>query len=145
MFFTLIDNSTGQSASTVTYYQGSGRSAEWIVEAPSLADESGGLSVTTVADYGSTVFDTPGIDQESGSVDLSASQAILMQQNGVVTSYPSAPSASGDAFALAYGSSQPSPPVGDRPLITRSETPRQNVRLATPEELSLLRGRFVSP
>ncbi len=145
VFFTLIDNSTGQIASTVTDYQGSGRSAEWIVEAPSLADESGGLSVTTLADYGSTVFDNLGIDQESGGVDLSASEAILMQQNGVVTSYPSAPSASGDAFALAYGSSQPSPPVGDTPLITRSETPRQNLRLATPEELSLLRGRFVSP
>jgi hypothetical protein len=143
--FTLTDNSTGQTATTTTDYQGSGLSAEWIVEAPSLVDKSGNFSVTTLANYGSTVFDKLSIDQQSGSVGLSASEEVVMVQNGVITSYPSAPSASGDAFALDYGSSQPSPPTEDSPIEGAAEGPLQYLRLATPAESALLRGKFISP
>jgi len=144
--FTLVDNSTDQTATVDNGYQGSGLSAEWIVEAPSTEDGSGDVSVTTLADYGSTVFDHLALDQSRGSVDLTTNDEILMLQNDAITSYPSAPSSDGDAFSIAYGSMQPSPPDDDAPAVVASGPEQEGqFRFSTPDEFSLLPGRFVSP
>jgi hypothetical protein len=144
--FTLADNTTDQTTNTVTDYQGTGLTAEWILEAPSEVDQSGHFSVLTLADYGSTVFDGLTINGEAGSVDLSSSDQVLMEQNDAVISYPSAPSASGDAFAVAYGSTQPSAPTGATAIVAGPEVRSEKAfPVAAPAERLVLDGNFDSP
>ncbi len=146
LLFTLTDETTGQTQTENTTYQGSGLTAEWIVEAPSFLNQSGGLSVGTLADYGSTVFDALHINGASGSVGLTPAEEVLMNQNGTITSYPSQPSASGDAFTVAYGATQPLPPTGETPIISGSGLLRQSLfTAATPAERTLLPGTSIEP
>ena len=146
VFFTLVDTTTGQTTTTLTNYQGSGLTAEWILEAPSQVDQSGHFSVLTLADFGSTVFDRLTINEDANSVDLTSDEIVLMEQNGVVVSTPSAPSPSGDAFAVAYGSTQPSPPTGETAIVSGLEARSQKgIPVAAPDERSILDGTFDSP
>ena len=144
--FTLVDNTSDHTSTTLTDYQGLGLTAEWILEAPSEVDQPGDLSVLTLADYGSTVFDGLTINGQAGSVDLTSDEELLMEQNGGIISYPSAPSQSGDAFAVAYGSTQPSPPTGEAAIVAGPEAlARKKIPVAPPAESSLLDGHVVSP
>jgi len=145
--FTLVDNTTDQTTNTLTDYQGTGLTAEWILEAPSEVDQSGHFTVLTLADYGSTVFDGLTINGEVGSVDLTSNDVVLMEQNNAVISYPSAPSSSGDAFAVAYGSTQPFPPTGATTIVAGPEARggQRKMPVAAPDERSILDGNFDSP
>ena len=146
VLFTLTDTTTGQAETKLVNYQGEGLTAEWIVEAPSFLDQSGGLSVGALADYGSTVFDGLHINGAPGSVGLTPDEEVVMDQNGTVTSYPSLPSASGDAFTIAYGSTQPAPPTGETSIISGSGMLGPSLfRAATPAELALLPGKSIEP
>jgi hypothetical protein len=142
--FTLIDHTTDQTTTTPSDYQGLGLTAEWILEAPSAADQSGNFTVLTLAHYGSTVFNDLSTDQSS--VDLNPDEEVVMEQNGTVTSFPSAPNANGDAFAIAYGSTQPSPPTGETSIISGPEAQSpERTSEAIPDELSILDHKFDSP
>jgi hypothetical protein len=56
------------------------------------------------------------------------------------------PTADGDAFALAYGPTQPNPPTVEASIIEGTEARIQkNIPTATPDELSILDGKFDSP
>ena len=55
VIFTL-DDGNDESSETLTTYQGTGLTAEWVLEAPSILSTSG-TTVSTLANYGSTVFD----------------------------------------------------------------------------------------
>ena len=96
---------------TTQTYSGTGASAEWILEAPSVNGRT-----ATLASYGSTVFDKgavnstpPGLKAGWGGEMVTAS--FFRTQ---VVSMPSAPdtgSPPGDGFAIAYGSQAPGAPT----------------------------------
>jgi hypothetical protein len=69
VFFTLGD-SNDESAAIVTGYQGTGLTAEWVLEAPTILNGTG-TAVATLANYGSTVFDDLSTNEQLNSVDLS--------------------------------------------------------------------------
>ena len=107
---TLTDNATKQSYSPpLQSYSGPGTSAEWIVEAPTVG------SITTLANYGSTIFDNG--STSTGSPGLAAGTGGEMVQGRgprqQVVSIPSGPDTgtpAGDGFAAAYGSAAPAAP-----------------------------------
>jgi hypothetical protein len=144
--FTLTDESGSQTAITPVDYQSSGLTAEWIMEAPSTLDQSDEFVALPLADYGSMVFDHLGLNQLNTSVRLTSDEEVLLVQNGDVASSPSAPSADGDAFAVAFGPTQPSPPANEGPIVEGPETRSQkHIPVVTPDELSILGGKFLSP
>jgi hypothetical protein len=145
VIFTL-DDGNDESSETLTTYQGTGLTAEWVLEAPSILSTSG-TTVSTLANYGSTVFDDLSTNDQLNSVDLNDDEDVLMvnQATGAVISYPSTPSANGNAFALAYGSTQPPPPSGETPISSVAESPRPPyLDGAAPNESALLHER-ISP
>jgi hypothetical protein len=97
----LTNDTTGQSFSTEQSYSGAGDSAEWIVEAPTQLSTQ---SVLTLGDYTPNVtFSSLGFTGTQSAVT-----DVVMVQNGVAVSTPSALTANG--FTVAYGSVVPSPP-----------------------------------
>lgn len=108
---TIADTSSSHGwtfTKTVTY-TGAGASAEWILEAPSLCNGSR-CTVATLANYGSTDFDLGTVNNDANP-DLTASESgEIVNSRGQVLSIPSAPDSDTDGFAMAYGSTAPSPP-----------------------------------
>jgi len=101
---TLTDTTTGQTGTkTLTSYNNPGLSAEWIMEAPGIGGRQ-----STLANFGSDVFD-PGT-ANGGNPRLADTDAGELIQKSTVVSIPSTPDRDTDGFAIAYGSSQPSPP-----------------------------------
>jgi hypothetical protein len=97
---TLTDNTTGDSFSTEPTYSGPDSSAEWIVEAPTDGNTD---TVYPLADYTPTTFS----GLESTGSETTQTE-IVMVQNGVQVSTPSALTSSG--FKVAYGDVAPAAP-----------------------------------
>jgi hypothetical protein len=69
----------------------------------------------------------------------------MVNQAEAVISYPSPPSASGDAFTVAFGPTQPPAPIGETPNSAVAEAPLAHYpHGAAPDELTLLHER-ISP
>jgi hypothetical protein len=102
--FVLTDLTSGKRFTYTRAYKGPGASAEWIQERPMV-----GGSLSTLADYGSTTFSS--LTENGVNPHLTAADSISMVGNRLI-SVPSAPSALGDAFSVAYGDSAPPPPAG---------------------------------
>lgn len=100
----LTDNTTGASFQTTQSYTGTGTSAEWIMEAPNLGSQGSDLA------HFST-FNVTSIDVNGGDPNLTQQDAGVMIQSGRQVATPSAPSFTGNAFAMAYGSSAPPAPL----------------------------------
>jgi hypothetical protein len=100
---TISDTSTGSSFTTVQAYLGSGSSAEWIEEAPSV-----GGRVAPLAHYSSPQKFDPGT-VNGANPHLTASNGGDMIQTRVV-SIPSTPDSDTDGFNVSYGSTAPAPP-----------------------------------
>ena len=103
----LSDTTSGRSFSTTRTYRGVGASAEWIQERPQI-----GRTLAALAAYGTTTF--TGLTANGVNPHLVVADAISMVDNtGThVISAPSAPSAVGDAFTVAYGAVPPPAPAG---------------------------------
>ena len=103
---TLTNGSAGHgwTYTTTISYSGPGLSAEWIMEAPSSI-----TGVLPLANYGSTVFDPGTVN--GGNPGLVAADGGDLVQNGRIVSIPSGPDHDTDGFAIAYGSTAPSPPA----------------------------------
>ena len=89
---TLIDTTSGETFSTTQSYSGTGSSAEWIQEAPTV-----GTKVASLAHYSPTTF--------HGTVNgenprLVPSNGGTMVQNGVRVSTPSAPDSRSGSFSV---------------------------------------------
>jgi hypothetical protein len=122
---TVADSSTGRSASRATNFTSSGASAEAIMERPCIA-----LPCTTASDLADLASTTPAVfDQLSvatstpsgspayqaffSSPSGSSLQEIeMLDSSSNVIATPSDANAANDAFAVADGSSAPSPPSG---------------------------------
>jgi hypothetical protein len=91
---TLVNNSTGASFSTTKTYRGSGSSAEWIEEA---TDVNG--TIGTPPKF--STFSFTNLTSNGANPGLVSSEEILLEQNGVVYSTPSAPSG-GNSFSVSY-------------------------------------------
>lgn len=113
----LTDNGkTGHPAqapfSITQSYTGSGTSAEWVVEAPTVGGRQ-----STIANYGQAIFDD-GTVNGSPVVLQNGTSGELVQKSRFgtqVTSIASAPdtgSPAADGFAAAYGSTAPAAPNG---------------------------------
>jgi len=103
----LTDTTSSTSFSFTRSYRGPGSSAEWIQERPQL-----GRTLSSLASYGSVTFS--GITANGTDPRLTAAAAISMvSSTGTqVISAPSAPSALGDAFSVAFGALAPAAPPG---------------------------------
>jgi Peptidase A4 family len=106
----LTDTTQGWTFSNSVTYTGPRSSAEWIVEAPSLCSGSR-CTIATLADYGSTIFEPDSVNVGSDNAGLVSSEGgEIVNSSGQVVSVPSNPNTEGDGFAIAYGSTAPSPP-----------------------------------
>jgi hypothetical protein len=94
------DDSTGQQYSIDVPYSGPGSSAEWIVEAPTLAATG---AIETLANFAPVTFTQLGVDPVVGALTR-----VVMYQNGVPVSSPSDLSPTG--FTVAYGGVAPAAP-----------------------------------
>jgi hypothetical protein len=115
---TLTDTTQQWTFTTSTTYTGTGASAEWIMEAPSIP----GGHVGTLANYGAAP--THGLTFDHGSITVNGhttspnlvdSDGGELIQKRQVVSIPSGPdvelpSAPSDGFAMSYGSSAPNAP-----------------------------------
>ncbi len=105
---TLTDVTKGKSFSINVNYNGPGKSAEWIQEAPSNS-----TGILNLAHYGQTYFKKALIGINFGAAhnpQLSyPGMAIAMVQHGKQVSTPSKPSG-GNSFNVRYGATQPPPP-----------------------------------
>ena len=110
------DVTTGHQFSTVEQYSGPQTSAEWIIERPEVCDPDCGLA--TLADY-SPITIAPG-SVNGANPDLTSADAGTMWNSAqtVQLSTPSNPNANTDGFAMAYGSTQPSPPASPSPTVS---------------------------
>ena len=99
---TLTDDTTGSSFNTMQTYTGPGSSAEWIVEAPT--DSSTGNQYPLAAYTPTTMTGISVVGSDT------VEPAIVMVQNSVVVSVPSAPGQGGSSFNVAYGAVAPDPP-----------------------------------
>ncbi|MGH7609784.1 MAG: G1 family glutamic endopeptidase [Candidatus Dormibacteria bacterium] len=97
----LDDPNQGESYTTVQSYSGTLSSAEWIVEAPTNAQNN----IYPLAQYTTTEF--TGI---SASGPDTSDTALVMEQNSAFVSFPSAPGEGGSSFYVSYGGSAPNPP-----------------------------------
>ena len=97
----LTDDTNGQSFVTEQTYLGLANSAEWIVEAPTLASTS---TTTQLGDYIPDVTFT-GLNFNGPETSITEME---MVQGGVAVSVPSALTTNG--FTVAYGDVPPSPP-----------------------------------
>lgn len=97
----LRDDTTGQGYATDQSYNGSGTTAEWIVEAPT-SEQTG--SVLTLGQYTPNVtFSSLGITGSESTIT-----SVELVQQDIITSVPSGLSPNG--FSVAYGSNPPPPP-----------------------------------
>jgi hypothetical protein len=106
----LTDTTSGKKFTYTRNYKGPAASAEWIQERPLV-----GGSLATLANYGSTTFTS--LTANGVNPHLNSAEAISMVGNvgSRLISVPSAPSALGDAFTVAYGDSTPPAPGGVTP------------------------------
>ncbi|MHB8593264.1 MAG: G1 family glutamic endopeptidase, partial [Acidimicrobiales bacterium] len=105
---TLADSSAGWRYSLSVPYSGTGQSAEWIMEAPSVNGQP-----ATLASYSTMAFDPGTVDGINPG--LIATDAGEMTTPGPVlaqvVSSPSVPDLDTDGFNIAYGSTPPLPPL----------------------------------
>ena len=85
---------------TVPYVVG-GTTAEWIVESP-LAFGVGGVGQPDIANFGRVPFSA--LTANGANPHLGGTAFVLTDADGNVLATPSVPSASGDAFAVCFGS-----------------------------------------
>jgi hypothetical protein len=90
----IANTSTGQSFTTNRTYRGAGASAEWIEEATQVNGVVG-----PPAKFSS--FSFTNLTANGASPNLNTSEEILLVQNGITYSTPSAPSG-GNAFSVRY-------------------------------------------
>jgi hypothetical protein len=91
------DPSAGWSFSTTIPFGNAGLSGEWIVEAPSTT--SGQLPL---ANFGRVNFGEATLNGASPQL-VDGDAIVMVDGNNAVVAAPSAPSASGDAFAVCFG------------------------------------------
>ncbi|HEX3783027.1 MAG TPA: G1 family glutamic endopeptidase [Pseudonocardiaceae bacterium] len=91
----LTDNTTGKSYSSSKTYRGSGGSVEYIQEAPEV-----GGSIAKIAHF--KTFSFSGLTVNGKSPALKSADEILLVQNGVTYSTPSAPNSGGNGFSVSY-------------------------------------------
>ena len=103
---TVTDTTSGQSFTTTPSYSGPLSSAEWIQEAPTVNGR-----VAALADYGTVDFDLAKANGVNPLLNSSESMAMAKKSGRVVISTPSLPSSDQDGLAVAFGSSQPAPPI----------------------------------
>lgn len=104
---TETDTTTGATFSLTRRYRGPGASAEWIEERPEI-----GRSLATLAPYGSTTFTRMTADGVTPRLVPADAISMVANSGSPVISVPSALSAAGDAFTVAYGSATPAAPAG---------------------------------
>jgi hypothetical protein len=92
---TLKDNTTGASFSSNKTYTGPGHSVEYIQEAPEV-----GGRIAKIAHF--STFSFSGLTVNGHSPDLVSADEILLVQNGVTYSTPSAPNSAGNGFSVSY-------------------------------------------
>jgi peptidase A4-like protein len=90
----ITNNSTGQSFSSNKTYRGAGTSAEWIEEATSVGGRIGPPAKFST-------FSFTGLTSNGANPNLNTNEEILLVQNGVTYSTPSAPSG-GNSFSVRY-------------------------------------------
>jgi hypothetical protein len=90
----ITDNSTGQSFSTNRTYTGAGTSAEWIEEATSVNGQIGPPAKFST-------FSFTNLTANGANPGLTTAGEILLVQNGITYSTPSAPSG-GNSFSVRY-------------------------------------------
>lgn len=104
----LRDVTSGHSfTTTISNYTNPGLSAEWIMEAPGIGGRQ-----SSIAHFSTDVFD-PGTVNGNNSPGFKATDGGVLVQKSTIVSIPSAPDSGAkeaDGFAIAYGSTQPSPP-----------------------------------
>lgn len=102
----VTDVTRGQSFSTVRPYSGSGASAEWIQEAPTVGDHIASLAHDSTVDFTNATAN-------GANPDLTTADAGVMTRggrHGRIISIPSVPDAAGNGFAVAFGDVPPNPP-----------------------------------
>ncbi len=119
---TITDTTRGWSFSTKQGYNGTGTSAEWVVEAPEVGGRIATLAHYTVASpAGIGDFDNAGVLSTIVSSGTPAytganlnfqNDSGVMIQNNVQVSTPGNPDAPLTAFNAAYGSAVPPTPAG---------------------------------
>jgi len=97
------DQQRGWTFTEKVTYGGPLSSAEWVVEAPTINNQTASL-----ADYGQTQFDGALVDGTTPR--LSVGEIIVLGDGASLYSVPSAPDHEGDGFTVAYGGSAPAPP-----------------------------------
>ena len=104
---TLQDLTSGASWSATEMYAGSGGSAEWIEEAPTIVGAGGVTVQSTLADFGALEFGGALVDGVVAGLALS--QTIDMVDFGTtdVIASTSAPRCGGEDFAITYGAGPP--------------------------------------
>jgi hypothetical protein len=103
----LVDNTSHRSFTYTRTYRGPAASAEWIEERPEI-----GRSLSTLADYGSTTFSSLTASDTNPHLVAADAIAMISSVGDRLISVPSALSALGDAFSVAYGASTPTAPAG---------------------------------
>ncbi|MGH9016275.1 MAG: G1 family glutamic endopeptidase [Acidimicrobiales bacterium] len=101
------DKTTGQSFSQQEKYSAPLTSAEWIQEAPTV-----GNHIAALADDGTVTFDNLTANGADPELTTDDSGVMAKKRGRVVISTPSSPNATQDGFAVAFGSTAPSPPAG---------------------------------
>ncbi|HJP78592.1 MAG TPA: G1 family glutamic endopeptidase [Pseudonocardiaceae bacterium] len=92
---TLRDNTTGASFSSNKTYTGPGHSVEYIQEAPEV-----GGRIAKIAHF--STFSFSGLTVNGHSPGLVSADEIVLVQNGVTYSTPSAPNSAGNGFSVSY-------------------------------------------
>jgi hypothetical protein len=99
---TIKNTSRGWTFNTTVPYVAAGATAEWIEEAP-LSAGTGGAGQATLANFGRVAF--TGLTANGGNPGLSTNERVAMvDNNNHVISNPSGPGATGNSFAVCYGS-----------------------------------------
>jgi hypothetical protein len=98
---TIHNASRGWTFTQSVPYTSAGATAEWVEEAP-LTAGTGGAGQASLTNYGRVVF--TGATANHANPGLTPSERVVMVDfSGNVISNPSAPAASGDAFAVCFG------------------------------------------
>jgi Peptidase A4 family len=101
----LLNRTSGRSFAATVSYAGVQDSADWILEAPTVA----GRIPSELAAYGQTAF--AGIQANWRGPGLTPAQGGTLIQHEKAVSTPSHPNPAKDAFSLRHGADRPPPPV----------------------------------
>jgi hypothetical protein len=126
----LTDNTIGETFTTEQSYNGSGSSAEWVVEAPTNSAECGsgvdGHGGCSLAPYSDPSGNQPGVSFSNltlAPASVGTWDQVTMVQDDVAVSSPSSPNTSGatvTGFTVSYEGSSASARRGAGRLLSRS-------------------------